>query len=193
MTIFAVLDLETHDAIEAAQVSEVAEIIEVGVTVCDGNFKIIRTWSSLVHSVAPLSPTVAKMTGISNAELEKAPPFTYAYNCLTNLVAVHGVTTWAHWGGDDWNQLKHAVKETGHIWELPVVALNLQSIAWERAYTQGQSPTFSLRSMAKKLGIPADPHHRAGSDTVLAASVVRTLLSKNSDGAGGGGCYLKEF
>lgn len=191
MTVFGIVDLETHDSTEAARENTRPAIIEVGLSVCTENYAIQKTVATLVHSIAPLTPTVAKLTGIVSPDLKVAPAFEYAYSCLVDAQAAYGITTWAHWGGDDWEILKQAARKAGLAWDLPQVALNLQSICWETMRRQGYRPTFGLRRVAKSFNVDIPTYHRAGPDTRMAALVMQKLHKDSANSAEG--AYLREF
>ena len=157
---FVVVDLET-----TGSVIGVDEIIEIGVVVLHGG-RIIDQFETLVWTDRKIPPWVARLTGISNDDLEGAPTFSDVAETLTGLI--DGRVFVAHDIRFDLPFLRWEFGRRGLV--RPAVTglctLQLSRLVWP------QQGSRSLPDLAKQFGISHDNPHRAADDARATAGIL---------------------
>ncbi|NBB88818.1 MAG: GIY-YIG nuclease family protein, partial [Bacteroidetes bacterium] len=103
---FAVVDLETTGSLPSRD-----RIIEIGI-VRIHNGQIVDKFQSLVNPERSIPPFIARMTGISNEDVKKAPRF---YEIAKEIVLkLRGHIFVAHNVNFDYNFLKYEFKQLGY-------------------------------------------------------------------------------
>lgn len=161
---FVVVDLET-----TGSVIGVDEIIEIGAVVVRGG-RIIDQFDSLIWSDRNIPPWVARLTGISNADLEGAPTFSDVAEDLIRLI--DGRVFVAHDIRFDLPFLRWELARRGL--SRPAVTglctLQLSRLVWP------QQGSRSLPDLARHFGIAHDNPHRAADDARATAGILLHAL-----------------
>ncbi len=153
--------------VEATANDRADEIIEVA-AVTFTTERVLERWSSLVRPVRPVPLGTAQLTGITNAMLAAAPPF--------SAIAP---------------QLRAFVKR------YPIVGQSVEQFDLKRLAAQGlaldnptydtyelstlllpELPVYSLARIAARLEVGVPQEHRALGDAEMTAAVFRALLEK---------------
>lgn len=162
---YAVVDLET-----TGSVIGVDEIIEVGVVVVRGG-RIIDEFESLIWSDRKIPPWVARLTGISNDDLEGAPTFSDVAEHLAGMI--DGRVFVAHDIRFDLPFLRWEFARRGLA--RPSVTglctLQLSRLVWP------QQRSRSLPDLARSFGISHDNPHRAAADARATGGILLHALS----------------
>jgi len=161
---FAIVDLET-----TGSVIGVDEIIEIGLVVMHGT-EIIDRFETLVWSDRTIPPWVARLTGISNRDLEGAPTFSDVAETVASLL-------------------------DGNIFVAHDIRFDLPFLSWEFARRGVVRPSVtglctlelsrqlwpdlasrSLPELARHFDVAHDNPHRAGDDAEATAAVLQAAL-----------------
>ena len=161
---FVVVDLET-----TGSVIGVDEIIEIGVVVVrDG--RVIEQFETLVWSDRNIPPWVARLTGISNQDLEGAPTFSDVAETLSGLMNDRVFV--AHDIRFDLPFLRWELARRGMV--RPAVTglctLQLSRLIWP------QLTSRSLPDLARHFGISHDNPHRAADDALATTGILLHAL-----------------
>lgn len=162
---FAVVDLET-----SGSVIGVDEIIEIGLVIYrDG--QIQDRFETLVWSDREIPPWVARLTGISNRDLEGAPTFSDVAETVAGLL--DGNVFVAHDIRFDLPFLRWEFARRGV--PRPAVTglctLQLSRQMWP------QLASRSLFDLARRFGITHDNPHRAAADAAATAGILDRALT----------------
>lgn len=162
---FAVVDLET-----TGSVIGVDEIIEIGVVIMRGD-EVLDRYETLVWSDRNIPPWVARLTGISNKDLEGAPTFsdvaeTVASMLDGNVFVAHDIRFDLPFLG--WEFARRGVAR-------PAVT-GLCTLQLSRQLWPGLA-SRSLPELSRHFGVAHDNPHRAGDDAEATASVLQAALS----------------
>lgn len=154
------LDLET-----TGLNSESDEIIEIGAIKFHGK-QVIDTFHSLVNPKRPLPYRIQVLCGLSQSEVDAAPPFSALGDRLisfleTNLIIGHTISFDLSFLAQKGIRLTNTTYDTR---ELATIFLF-------------QLSDYSLSSVAKHLGLPA-PQHRALPDAMAAKDLFLALLDR---------------
>jgi len=102
-----IVDLEAT-CCEIPRVPDINEIIDIGVVVCDDEFNILKTWTSLVKPKinTKLSPFCKRLTSIRQHDVDSAPYLSDAINSFNlwfqeNFKITAEKTNWFTWGNWD--------------------------------------------------------------------------------------------
>ena len=159
--VYVALDLETtglspeHDA-----------IIEIGAVRFRAD-RVLDTWSTLVNPRRPIPLKVQYLTGISQADVETAPPLTAALASLRGFVGEHAVV--GHNISFDLAFLsRHGVLTQNP----PLDTFELASILLPEA------ARYSLGALADRLGISLPTRHRALEDATATKDLFLALLER---------------
>ena len=168
---FSVVDLET-----TGSVIGVDEIIEIGLIQVRGG-KVVKKFESLVWTDRPIPPWVARLTGISNENLEGAPTFSDLAENLVGLL--DGNVFVAHDIRFDLPFLRweFARRGIGRPAVTGLCTLQLSRQFWPDLGSR------SLPDLAAHFGIDHGNPHRAGADAAATAGVLLEVL-KESDQLG---------
>lgn len=158
---FVSLDLET-----TGLSPDLDEIIEIGVVKFQGE-KVLETFHTLVKPFAPLSHKTHLLTGITQKEVETAPPFWLVAEDLLSFVGNHPIV------GQNITFDLDFLSSQGVRFSNPFYdTLELARLLLPQLLDN------SLPALAKALGIPPAVHHRALSDAMTAKEVFLALVEK---------------
>jgi DNA polymerase-3 subunit epsilon len=160
-----VFDLETTGL--SASRDRMCEIGAVRVR----KLEIAETFETLVQPGVALPPTIARLTGLHDAELRRAPRLEHA---VRRFLAFTGdAPLAAHNARFDVGFLDHAVQLlTGRRVAAPVV----DTVWLARRLLQRRSERFSLAQLSHFFGTSTDPCHRALPDALATAEILIALL-----------------
>ena len=164
---FSVVDLET-----TGSVIGVDEIIEIGLIQVRGG-KVVKQFESLVWTDRAIPPWVARLTGISNENLEGAPTFS---DLAENLVGfLDGNVFVAHDIRFDLPFLRweFARRGIGRPAVTGLCTLQLSRQFWPDLGSR------SLPDLAAHFGIDHGNPHRAGADAAATAGVLLEVLRES--------------
>ena len=160
-----VFDLETTGL--AASRDRMCEIGAVRVR----SLEIVETFETLVDPGVALPPTIARLTGLRDADLRRAPRQELAVRRF--LAFVGDAPLAAHNARFDVGFLDHAVQRlTGRR----VAAAVVDTVWLARRLLQRRSERFSLAQLAHFFGTSAEPCHRALPDALATAEILVALL-----------------
>ena len=163
---FSVVDLET-----TGSVIGVDEIIEIGLIQVRGG-KIIDRFESLVWTDRAIPPWVARLTGISNQDLEGAPTFSDLAETLvglleSNVFVAHDIRfdlPFLRW--------EFARRGIGRPAVTGLCTLQLSRQFWPDLVSR------SLPDLAAHFGIDHDNPHRAADDAAATAGVLLEVFKE---------------
>jgi DNA polymerase III epsilon subunit family exonuclease len=166
---FSVVDLET-----TGSVIGVDEIIEIGLIQVRGG-KIVNRFESLVWSDRPIPPWVARLTGISNGDLEGAPTFSDLAEEMVeyldgNVFVAHDIRfdlPFLRW--------EFARRGIGRPAVTGMCTLQLSRQFWPDLESR------SLPDLANHFGVTHDNPHRAGADAAATAGVLLEVLKASEE------------
>jgi DNA polymerase III epsilon subunit family exonuclease len=163
---FAVVDLET-----TGSVIGVDEIIEIGLVIFQGG-QVQDRFETLVWSDRTIPPWVARLTGISNKDLEGAPTFSDVAETVASML--DGNVFVAHDIRFDLPFLRWEFARRGVA--RPAVTglctLQLSRQIWP------QLPSRSLLDLARHFDIAHDNPHRASADAAATAGILGRALAE---------------
>lgn len=179
---YVILDLEWNGSYSARVGGYINEIIEFGAVKLNEDMEIIEQFSVLVRPdlTKKLSTKVKDLTSLTNAEVKKGYPFTYALskfqkfskNCIIMTWSTSDIVTLQsnclyHMKNNRLNFLKKYVDLQMYCQEMTGTANNGQ---------------IGLVTMAEMLGLNVDdiPHHRAVGDCIVSAQCLQKLYSKGA-------------
>lgn len=151
--LWAVIDIETT-GVNAGE----DEIIDLGFYQFDGT-KLVREYTSLVRSKHPVSSFISKLTGITNKQLEKAPPWDQVE---TDLLSLEGHSLLAHNASFEESFLKR------YFDRLPKTDAPRESYQDSLFYLSllfPESATLNLEFFINSLGIATKEEHRGLADS----------------------------
>jgi ATP-dependent DNA helicase DinG len=146
--------------------SERDAILEVG-AVKFRDEEVLGSWSSLVNPNRPLPHKIERLTGITQAEVERAPALHTVLPQLARFIGEHPIV--GHSIQSDLAFLQHAGYTT------PPPALDTFELA---CILMPYASRFSLARLANELGIEFASHHRALDDAKLAHRLFCALLER---------------
>jgi len=168
---FLAVDVETN-----GRPGEGCELTEVG-TVLVGGGELHERWESLVRVEQPLSRGIERLTGITQAMVDEAPP---AEPVLREVAErLEGRVLVAHNASFDRRVLAQAFKRFGLDWADPPV---LCTVALARRFAP-LARQRKLALLADALGIEVDETHRALPDAVTCARIFCALFGRLCSGA----------
>ena len=135
------------------------------------SLELAETFETLVQPGVALPPTVARLTGLHDAELRRAPRPELA---IRRFLAFAGdAPLAAHNARFDVGFVDSAVERlTGRR----VAAVVIDTVWLARRLLHRRSERFSLRQLAHFFGTSSDPCHRALPDAVATAEILVALL-----------------
>jgi len=161
---YVVFDLETTGLHAASD-----EIIEIGALKLHGS-EVIEEFHSLVRPSSKPGEIVKELTGITDAELEKAALLDevlprFLRFCEGCMLVAHNATF-------DYSFVRTAVRTTtGQNWEHPYI----DTLALSRVLLKTKS--HKLDSLASYLNLGSFKHHRGLEDARITARIFRKLMS----------------
>jgi ATP-dependent DNA helicase DinG len=141
-------------------------ILEVG-AVKFRDDQVLATWSSLVNPNRPLSHKIERLTGITQAEVERAPALHSVLPLLARFIGEHPIV--GHGISSDLAFLQRA----GYT--VPTPALDTFELA---CILMPYASRFSLARLANELKIDFTTHHRALDDAQLARRLFSALFER---------------
>ncbi|GGH73853.1 exonuclease domain-containing protein [Phaeocystidibacter marisrubri] len=163
---FAIVDVETTGGY-----SDNHRVIEVGIAISDGT-QITERFNALVNPGRTIPAHITQLTGISNADIEGAPPFSEiaakVYDLLQGQVFV------AHNVNFDFTFIKRELEEVGYTWN----AKKLCTVRLSRKIFPGLK-SYSLGNLASHFQIVNPNPHRALADAETAADILHLLLKED--------------
>lgn len=153
------------------------EIIQIGLVLMDSSMEVHGTMElnvrpKLYHRVHPY---VARITGISAADLEGCPNFPQCWGKVMKLLG-GGAPTFAVWGGSDISLLYknigfHRLSDGGMLQKF----IDVQQLA-NKYFKAGGGASIGLKTAVERLKIPQElPYHSALNDAIYTARVLKTL------------------
>lgn len=170
---YAVVDVETTGG-SAARGGRVVEIAVVGVR----NGRIVDEFASLVDPGIPIPRWVSRLTGISDATVEKAPPFRELSERVRD--ALHGRVFVAHNASFDWRFVSEEMRRATS--ELPT-GPRLCTVRLARRALPGLRRR-GLDSLARYYDVEIRDRHRAHGDARATAVILPRLLAEAERTAG---------
>src|SRR5687767_5797403 len=135
------------------------------------SLEIAETFETLVDPGVALPPTIARLTGLRNSELRRAPRQEVALRRFLAFAADAPLA--AHNARFDVGFLDHAVQRlTGRR----VAAAVVDTVWLARRLLQRRRESFSLAQLAHFFGTSTDPCHRALPDALATAEILVALL-----------------
>lgn len=162
---YAIVDLETTGGLSA-----VDKITEIAIFIHDGN-KVVDEFTTLINPERTIPPFVARLTGISDEMVAKAPKFFEVAKKVIELT--EGCIVVAHNAGFDYNFLKHEFKMLGFDYRKN----SLCTVQLSRVILPGYK-SYSLGKLCKSLGIELNGRHRAFGDAGATVTLFEMLLDK---------------
>jgi len=162
---YAVVDLET-----TGSVIGVDEIMEIGLVRLAGG-RIVDRLATRLRATRAIPPWVARLTGLSNADLAGAPLLEDVAPRLIELL--DGAVFVAHDVRFDMPFLRWELERRDIAFPCRIGACTLQLA---RALWPDQ-PSYSLTELAHNRGLDHDHPHRAGDDATAAAGLLQQLLA----------------
>lgn len=160
-----VFDLETTGL--SASRDRICEIGAVRVK----SFELAETFETLIQPGVALPPTIARLTGLTETDLRRAPPPELAVRRF--LAFVGDAPLGAHNARFDVGFLDHAVQRlTGKRTAAPVV----DTVWLARRLLHRRSERFSLGQLSHFFGTATEPCHRALPDALATAEILVALL-----------------
>jgi DNA polymerase III epsilon subunit family exonuclease len=162
---FVVFDLETTGLSATRD-----RMCEIGAARVEA-LEIAQTFETLVCPGVALPPTIARLTGLRDADLRRAPRPELAVRRFLGFAGDAPLV--AHNARFDMGFLDRAVERlTGRRVAAPVV----DTVWLARRLLQRRSDRFSLRQLAHFFGTSGEPCHRALPDALATAEILIALL-----------------
>jgi DNA polymerase-3 subunit epsilon len=168
---YCVLDVETS-GINPDQ----NRLTEIGACIFKGQV-MLDQFESLVNAGVQLSPSIVKITGITNELLSDAPPEHVVIGQFKDFVGNRVLI--GHNLRFDLAFLNQALIR--HDME-PLTNQTIDTLALSRYLLRGQVPNYKLATLAECLALP-QPSHRAISDVTATARLFQALAQLNADRA----------
>ena len=167
-TTFVVVDLETT-GLKAKN----DHIIEIGAIKTRGG-KTIGTFSSFIDPGMEIPDHITSLTGITTADVETAPQLG---TVITQFLEFARGSVWvAHNAKFDIGFLRQACTDLGLDWPSPSVVDTL-TLA-RRVLDRSQVGSFKLSQLARYVGSPNRPTHRALDDAIATVDVLHYLMER---------------
>lgn len=140
-------------------------IIEIGILrVEDG--VVVDTFSTLVNPGKTLPPIITSITGITDTQLDGAPPFEAVSGRVAELL--DGATFVAHNAAFDYSFVKREFARLGTRWN----AKSLCTVKVSRALYP-EHARHNLDALIERHGLPMENRHRAFADAAAMAAFLR--------------------
>lgn len=165
---YAIVDVETTGG--SAKTDRIAEI---AIYRYDGE-RIVDSFVSLINPEVKMPPFVSKLTGITNAMLEKAPRFADVAERIAQIT--HDAVFVAHNVDFDYAYVRSEFKRLGHVFE----RRRLCTVNLSRHILPGFQ-SYSLGNLCRDLQIPLHDRHRAGGDALATTYLFELLLKSDKE------------
>lgn len=163
---YAIVDIETTGSF-----AEANGITEIAIHIFDGN-EVTERYETLVNPLQPIPPFIQNMTGISDAMVSKAPPFSEIAEKVFSLLK--GQVFVAHNVQFDYSFVKAQLRAHGFELNSP----KLCTVRLSRQILPGL-PSYSLGKLCHSIGIKLSNRHRAGGDTAATVALFQKLLNED--------------
>lgn len=165
---FAIVDTETTGTSPAYN-----RIIEIGIVRVEKG-KVVETFQSLVNPECEIEPVIESVTGISAAELSRAPLFGDVADRVSDLL--HGAVFVAHNVRFDYGFVRNEFKRLNRRYS----ARCLCTVTLSRKLY----PEFihhDLSSLIERYGLTCEQRHRAMPDAMAAFDFIRSVKTREGD------------
>lgn len=160
---FAIVDIET-----TGDKPKNFKIIEIAIIIHDGEQEL-ETYHTMVNPEVRISPFISRLTGIHDADVQKAPKF---YEIARDIVELTEETIFvAHNVSFDYSVIRREFRRLGFDYRLD----HLCTIQSARILIPGLA-SYGLKNITTELGIPLNNHHRAIDDTRATALLFKDLF-----------------
>jgi DNA polymerase-3 subunit epsilon len=163
---FIALDTETNGL-----GGDACEMTEVGAVLVGGG-ELHDRWSTLVRTNMPLGRGIQRFTGITQAEIDRAPDADAVLPELARLL--EGRVLVAHNAPFDTRVLKQAFERCGQVWPAPPALCTAQLSRRLMPLQKGRK----LAVLADALGIEVEGVHRGLADAETCARIFCALFTK---------------
>ncbi|MCL2397366.1 MAG: exonuclease domain-containing protein [Defluviitaleaceae bacterium] len=160
------------------------EIIQIGAVKMDSRHEIIDKFGT---TVAPrlyrgLNPFVARVTGLTGAQLRKSPPFYAAYRGLLRFIGNEDALL-CFWGNDDVRELfRNILFYRQNPRRLPLGYINIQRMAALHLELPAKQQ-MALGTMVANLDIDTPlPFHNAPNDAYYTAEIFKRIYNEKNLG-----------
>ena len=158
-----------------AQQSLRGEIVQIGAAKLDETGNVVDTFTLNLRPriFKRLSPFVAKVTGITQQQLENGVPIRDGLKQFVNWCGEN--TVLIEWGMDDVPVLKQNLVLNGLSEDWPIRYYDLQQI-FARQFPLGEGDQLNLEAVITRLGLPMErDYHNALADALYTADICRCL------------------
>jgi DNA polymerase III subunit epsilon len=165
---YAIIDVETT----GGQFNDEG-ITEIAIYKYDGS-QVVDQFISLINPEKPIQPFVVKLTGISTPMLRNAPKFHEVAKRIVEIT--ENCVLVAHNSSFDYRVIQTEFSRLGYKFEkstLCTVELSKKLIP--------NMPSYSLGKLVRSLGIPISDRHRASGDALATLSLLKLLLTKDTN------------
>lgn len=162
---FAVVDVETTGG-----AGDLNRVTEIGIVLLDGTEQV-GEFHSLIDPGVPITPFVQNLTGITDEMVSGAPQFSKIAEEVAELLSDRIFV--AHNVMFDSKIVRTEMKRCCISFDPP----RLCTVKISRRFFPGL-PSYSLHKLTQSLGLPDFNHHRAMSDTVACAEILKLAMGK---------------
>jgi inhibitor of KinA sporulation pathway (predicted exonuclease) len=174
---YLIVDLEATCSDDGAVPRHEMEIIEIGAVMQDARtFEIASEFQSFVRPVRhpDLTEFCTDLTGITQAQVAKAPPFASAIAAMNQWSRAFDDSLFCSWGDYDRNQFIQDCQFHSVDYPFPSGHLNLKA---EFSRAVGLKKKVGISGALKYLGLAFEgSHHRGIDDARNIARIVRKVL-----------------
>jgi DNA polymerase-3 subunit epsilon len=149
-------------------------ITEIAVYIHDGN-KVIRHFSSLVNPERSIPPFVVRLTGITDAMVEKAPLFEEIAREIVEMT--EGTIFVGHNVQFDYNFVRQEFKNLGYLYDRKTLC----TCKLGRKVLPGH-PSYSLGKLCQSLDIKLVGRHRAAGDALATVALFERIMAADRYG-----------
>ncbi len=165
---FVVVDLETTGT--SAQSSSITEFGAVKVR----GGEVLGEFQSLVNPGTPITPFVARLTGITNGMVAQAPRLDSVLPAFLEFLGDAVIV--AHNAPFDVGFLRAACRDLDYAWPGNEVVDTVQLA--RRVVPRTEAPNCKLSTLAMLFGARVTPEHRALADALATVDVLHALLER---------------
>ena len=166
--VLAFVDLETTGTMAAVDAITEIGIVRIEPEPLDSTTLRVSEWSTLVNPGIPIPPAIEALTGITNAMVRDAPPFSRVADEVAAQIS--GALFVAHNARFDYGFLKHAFARLQRRFSARVLCTVRLS---RRLFPE--EPRHNLDSVIARHGLAIDGRHRALGDARLLWTFVQVL------------------
>ncbi|WP_439670875.1 Exonuclease domain-containing protein [Cupriavidus necator] len=175
-----VVDLEATCSEDGSITAEAMETIEIGAVWVGADGAVLDRFHSFVRPVVNprLTDFCSTLTGINQADIDNAPPFSVAAELLREFVERHHApgSSWASWGAYDRRQLERDSARHGTAEPIALPHQNAKRL-FAKAQRIGKEVGMAKACELTGLGLEGT-HHRALDDAVNVARLLPWAFGK---------------